>query len=711
MHQFLLYSFSGLSTSAIYAIAAAGLVLTYTTTGTFNFAHGATGMVAAFAYWQMRFGWHWPAPVALLVVLLVLAPAFGALVEIGIMRRLGGTPETTRLVVTISLLVALLGGALWIWDPNKPYPVRFLYQGHNIALLGVHVAWNDVITLMVAAAVAIGLRLFLYRARIGVAMRAAVDDRSLTSLTGARPDRASMLAWAIGASLAALSGVLIAPTLQLSALPLTLLIVNAYAAAMIGRLRSLPLTFVGALILGMTNEYVPDYLKQWHVGGLYLQGMFLSIPIIVLFVVLLVIPNPRLRGHTTARVREVVPMPLRSGAMVFGVAVIAGAAMVASVVGKADLATLGTVFGIGMVGLSMVPLIGFAGQISLCQLTFAGIGAVCMAHAGTGGDPLGLVVAIVVTGLVGALIALPALRLSGIYLALATAAFAVIMDNWIFAFPAFKVFGHSFDIFQTGSLTIPRVKFFEGQRANVEVMAIGFVLCAWVVIAVRRSNFGSRLLALKDSPAACATLGLNITTTKLAVFTLSAAMAGFGGALYGGSLQVASSQQFQLTAGLPILLVVVIAGIGTVGGGLAAGIIYGSPILGNFFPHLLELPTVIFGTAGIGMARTPNGFILEFKERWEPVWKRPAFAVGIFAALGLVFAARAAHLITNWPYAIASLLVLAVGPLVATARRQQPAPQSVPLEWVGITRPFSADDLVALDAGVGLPRLDRRAPA
>jgi branched-chain amino acid transport system permease protein len=710
VHQFLLYSFSGLATSAIYAVAAAGLVLTYTTTGTFNFAHGATGMVAAFAYWQMRFGWHWPAPVALAVVLLVLAPAFGSLLEIGIMRRLGGTPETTRLVVTISLLVALLGGALWIWNPNKPYPVHFLYQGHNLSILGVRVSWNDIITLLIAAAVACGLRLFLYRARIGIAMRAAVDDRSLASLTGARPDRGSMLAWAIGASLAALSGILIAPTLQVSALPLTLLIVNAYAAAMIGRLRSLPMTFVGALILGMTNEYVPDYLKQWHVGGAYLQGMFLSIPIIVLFVVLLVLPNPRLRGHTTARVREVVPKPLRSGALLFGVAVVVAAAMVGSVVSRNDLVTLGTVFGIGMVGLSMVPLIGFGGQISLCQLTFAGIGAICMAHAGTGGNPVGLVVAIVVTGLVGAVIALPALRLSGIYLALATAAFAVIMDNWIFPFPAFKVLGHNFDLFQTGSLTIPRVKLFEGERANLILMALGFVLCAWVVVAIRRSNFGSRLLAMKDSPAGCATLGLNLTTTKLAVFTLSAAMAGFGGALYGGSLQVASAQQFQFTAGLPVLLVVVIAGIGTVGGALAAGIIYGSPILGNFFPHLLELPTVIFGTAGIGMARTPNGFILEIKERWEPVWKRPLVAAGVFAALGLVFAARAAHLITNWPYAIASLVIFAVAPLAATGR-PAPAADQVPLEWVGISRPFTPADLAALDEGVGLPELDPRVPA
>jgi branched-chain amino acid transport system permease protein len=78
LHAFLGYTFSGLITASIYAVAASGLVLTYTTTGVFNFAHGATGMVAAFAYWDMRFGWGWPAPICLLITLLILGPGLGA---------------------------------------------------------------------------------------------------------------------------------------------------------------------------------------------------------------------------------------------------------------------------------------------------------------------------------------------------------------------------------------------------------------------------------------------------------------------------------------------------------------------------------------------------------------------------------------------------------------------------------------------------------
>ena len=710
MQQFLAYTISGLSVAAIYAVAATGLVLTYTTTGTFNFAHGAVGMFAAFVYWQMRFGWHWPAPVALVACLLVLAPLFGVLLDLGVIRRLQGTPEATRLVVTISILVGLLGAAIWIWNPSVAHPVREFWQGRFFRVAGTRVSYHQAASVLIAGAVAVGLRLFLYRVRVGIAMRAVVDDRTLAGLNGARPGRSSMLAWAIGCSLAALAGILISPTLTMSALPLTLLIVNAYAAAMIGRLRSFPYTIVGALILGLLNDYLPDYVRRFHIGGAYLDGLYLSIPVIVLFVALLVLPNPRLRGHTAIRVKEIVPWPTVGGALAFAAVVIAGAAMAAPLVSPADLQLLPQVFGIGIVGLSLVPLLGFAGQVSLCQLSLAGIGAVVMAHAGAHGNPLGLVAAVVITGVVGAIIALPALRLSGIYLALATAAFAVVVDEWVFQFPAFRIFGHHFNLFQSGSLSVPRPKLFglhfAGQKAELVLMATAFALCALVVIAVRRSQFGNRLLAMKDSPAACATLGLNLTRTKLAVFVLSAAMAGLGGALYGGALGSAASEQFNFFGGLPILLVMVVAGIGTVGAGLVCGISLGSPFLGNTFPHFPELPLVLSGLAGVGMARNPNGFILELRERWKPVLTRPVFAVVTAAALLAVWLLRVAHAYGNWAYVLLSLIVVLSGPAIELlADRRTPDEDDLGVEWLGLTRPFRAEDLAALDRALALPQL------
>ena len=570
VQQFLSLTISGLATAAIYAIAASGLVLTYTTTGTFNFAHGAMAMISAFVYWQLRFGWNWPAPIALVVCLLFLGPLFGCFIEIVIMRRLEGTSETTRLVTTLGLLLGLLGLALWIWDPNASRPMRKFFDGNVVEVLSVRVPWHQLIAMVVAVGVAAGLRLLLYRTRAGVTMRASVDNRSLASLTGARPERSSMLAWAIGASLAALSGILVAPTLALSAISLTLLIVNAYGAAVFGRLKSLPLTFLGALILGLTHDYGIGYINKLSSGTEYLQGAVDAIPAILLFIVLIVMPTSKLRV-TAARAREFAIRPNWSGAITMVVTTIVITAMLANVFGTSDLLTIGKVWGIAIIGLSMIPLIGLAGQISLCQVSFAAIGAITIAHLGGGSNPLSLVAAGVVAAVVGVLVALPSIRLSGIYLALSTAAFAVIMDRWIFHFPAFTVFGAQIDLFQHGSLTILRPDVLglslDGSKAYFIYGSVVFGVLALGVVALRRSTFGQRLIAIKEGPAAVATLGINVTGSKLMVFGLSAGIAGVGGAILAGATRTADPSTFDFFSGLPILLTMVIAGIERAGGG------------------------------------------------------------------------------------------------------------------------------------------------
>src|SRR3979409_62954 len=106
---------NGLVTGAVFAIAAAGLVVTYSTSGIFNFAHGAPGMFCAHMYWDLRVNDSWPAPLALGVVLLVVAPLIGALIYLVVIRGLEGTSETVKLVVPISVLLALISLANWIW--------------------------------------------------------------------------------------------------------------------------------------------------------------------------------------------------------------------------------------------------------------------------------------------------------------------------------------------------------------------------------------------------------------------------------------------------------------------------------------------------------------------------------------------------------------------------------------------------------------------
>lgn len=151
-------------------------------------------------------------------------------------------------------------------------------------------------------------------------------------------------------------------------------------------------------------------------------------------------------------------------------------------------------------------------------------------------------------------------------------------------------------------------------------------------------------------------------------------------------------------------------------GGLAAGIFLGSPLLGNLFHSVSELPLLLAGTAGIGMGRDPNGFVVRMREEWAPVWAQPSLALGVGALLVGVWLLRMVHALANWPYAVISLAVLLLAPAAvarlsgragrrARAGAVTAAGPSVPLEWVGITRPYTADDIALLQQMVPLPEV------
>lgn len=502
-------------------------------------------------------------------------------------------------------------------------------------------------------------------------MRASVDDRTLTTLNGASSTRSARSAWVVGCALAALAGILVAPTVTLSATALTLLIVDAYAASVIGRLRSIPMTFVGAIILGLAVSYSVAYLPQ----NSYIQGFEGAVPAVVLFISLLLLPQSRLRGHRLLRSRELALVPTWRGTGIFGAGVIVFSVMVATVVSQSDLYSLDRVWGLAIVGLSMVPVVGYAGRLSLCQMTFAGIGAVVVGHLG--GNPLSLLAAAGLCSVAGILVALPALRLSGIYFALSTAAFATAMDAWVFPLPAFDLFGHQFAPFGSGSLNF--VPFHVGgvvlsnKEAQFIVGAVVFVLLAALVVLVRRSEFGSRLFAFKDSPVACATLGMNTRLLPIAVFAISAAIAGVGGALYGEALGSTAPDIYQFLTGLTVLLTMVVAGIGAVGAGVGTGYFLGGPTLANFFPSLTQLQTVLVGGSAVGVGTSPNGLIPSgLRPVWSSVVRRRALLAAVILAVLLLWGLRLAGAIGNWPFAwalIAVALAFSIVPYTLDRRR------------------------------------------
>jgi branched-chain amino acid transport system permease protein len=613
MSNFIAFTIVGIVVGSIYAVTATGLVVTYTTSGIFNFAHGAVGMFMAFLYWELRVNRHWAAPLALGLVLFVAAPIFGALIERVLMRNLSADSTGPSLVVTLGLLLVLLGLSEVVWQPGTPRQLPEFFNGQHVRMGKVLVSYGEIITILIAVGVAVGLRLLFYRTRAGMTMRAVVDDRSLTALNGAAPARVSQMSWALGSSLAALAGILVAPKVGMEAIGLTFLVVSGYSAAVVGRLKSLPWTFAGALMLGLAFEYIIGYGESLQ-HNTYLKNLPDVMPTLMLFAALLVLPQVRLRvGRLSAGKVPRVP-PAR--AALFGSLVLVVAAVVAgTVLSGANLHHLNSGLAVGLIMLSLVLLTGYGGQVSLCQYTLAGIGAVVFGQLAGHGNPVMLVPVALVSGAVGALIALPALRLQGLYLALSTLAFAVLVDK--------TYFGH---VFGLGSLTVHRINlgFTITSRGNLVVLAVAFSLLAMFVLAVRRGPFGRLLAAMRDSPSACATLGLDLTVTKLGVFALSAAMAGVAGALYGGTQGIVTAINFQYVQSLVLLLLLYIGGINTVTGAFLGGMFLAMiNIINPHLPHALQQLTFLgTGFGAIGLARNPNGIAAQVADALAPLRDR-----------------------------------------------------------------------------------------
>lgn len=618
MDAFIGYTIAGIATGAIYAIAATGLVVTYTTSGVFNFAHGATGMLMAFLYWQLRVHEHWSGPVALIAVLLVLAPLYGVMTERLLIRPLDPSDTGTTLVVTIGLLVMSLGVAYTLWPVNVTRVLLpFFGPGAFVTVLGNRISYQQLITIGLAVAVALGLRFLFFQTRVGVAMRGVVDDRPLMALNGGRPFRLNALSWAIGASLAGVAGILQSGSAGgLQVLDLTFLVVNAYAAALLGRLKSLPLTFAGALGLGLLVQYVTGYVTLTG----YLSNLKPVLPTLFLFAILLILPPLRLRAGS-ARVTPALKVPSLRRSVTTAAGFLAFTAIVEQFIhGQVLIAELSEGVAVGVVGLSVVLLTGYGGQFSLAQYAFMGFGAWVFGALTPGGSILGLVGVAVLSALVGAVVALPTLRLRGLYLALSTLAFAEL---------AYFLFFSQTSVMGSTDRRVPRVHLgfvsLAGAKSELFFECVVFALFAVGLLAVRRGSIGRLLMATRDSSAACATLGSNLTLVKLLLFAGSAAIAGVGGALWGGVEREVTSLNFEYQLGLSLVLIVYIWGVASPTGALLGGLSL-SAAFPQIVPHLpyrwSQVGLILTGFGALSLGRNPNGAMGQIADRWEQLTTR-----------------------------------------------------------------------------------------
>ena len=602
MSEFISFVVVGIVTGSIYAVTASGLVVTYNSTGVFNFAHGAVGMFLAYLYWQMWQGWGWNPIVSLLIVLLVLAPVFAVVVERALMRPLYGSSLNTMIVVTLGLFLVLYGITGTIWNQTVTRNLPPWFSGDQVDVLGVNLTYEQIITVGCAVGVAVALWLLFKRTRIGVAMRAVVDDPALASMTGARSGRLSGFAWIIGFMAAGLAGILLAPGTGMSLVILSELVIFGYAAAIVGRLHSLPLTFLGAMILGLAESLAVGY-----VPGNFLNDVTAVLPMGMLIIALLLMPQAKLAVGRVARLRAPRTASLRA-TLIGGVVLVGLTALLAALITGTNLYTLGIALSIGLAALSLVLLSGYGGQVWLCQFTFMGLGAWAMTKVDGGSSILGVLAAIGLCAAAGGILALPALRLRGLYMALATLAFAVLMDGIFFNNPS---------VIDGGSITVGRPDIFgmrfTTDRAFVVLLAIVLAVSIIGVGALRRGPFGRRLVAMSDSQAACATVGMSITKTKLSVFILAGGMAGLSGALYGGMSRTVSISQFGFVESLVLFVAVVLAGVTILSGSVQAGIgLAVIPLIGQHLPSFAGFTYVLFGVGIIAVGRNPYGMGLVY---------------------------------------------------------------------------------------------------
>ncbi len=551
MNALLPFVILGITAGSVYGLTGTGLVLTYKTSGIFNFAQGAVATTGAYAFYILHDDvLHLPAVPTALICVFVVGPVLGLGME-AMARRLADASATMKVVATVGLVLVVQGffsatfGTLArtfpAWLPQRTFDIGSVFIGED-----------QMIITGIALAATVALFLFFRRTRLGLAMRGVVDNPELLDLGGTSPATVRRWAWIIGSSFAVLAGVLLAPTLNLDATVLTLLVVQAFGAAAIGLFSSLPLTYVGGLVIGIIASVATKYVVT---GSAALAGLPASIPFIVLFAVLIFTPRSKLADRRVSRPRPVATYaaPARvqlAGAAALGVVLLA----VPHLVNAGQLPYWSDGLTQVVLFLSLGLLVRTSGQVSLCQAAFAAIGATTMGHLTAGfGLPWG--VALLLAGLaavpIGAFIAIPAIRLPGVFLALATFGFGVTMEQM--GYPLWIMFGSS-----SLGQAVDRPAFAQGDIAYYYLMLAFVVAASLLVVWLVRSRLGRLLRGMADSPVALATHGTSVLVTRVLVFCIAAFLAGISGALFGGVVHTVTSSDFTSFSSLTLLALLVI---------------------------------------------------------------------------------------------------------------------------------------------------------
>lgn len=629
MGDLLEFAVRGIPTGCVFALLAVGLVLTYKTSGVFNLAFAAQAYASAAVFYVVRKEHEWPLLWAALLAVVVVGPAIGLLLERLLFRYLRGAGSMAKLVTSLGLLIAIpeivklfLGGE----SRKNPPPLWYVRrtdewlwpEGGRIVLDAGQIA-----TILATVGVVVLLVVLFRFTSLGLRMRAVVESPRMAELNGVDADRVSMVAWVLSSMLAGLAGVLLAPLFaSLNPIDLFTLLVAALAATVFGGLTSIPLTFAGGILLGVLQSVLAGSLPT---DSVLTNGLRPALPFLVLFLLLLFRPGLRSTREVTdplatvdppppAPVHQVRPHWLTVGTRVFGVGVLAVALALCWWV--LDGYWLGLVVGgvvLGIIMMSLIVVVGIGGMLSLSQAALAAIGAFATAQlvAATGMSVIGaMLIGACVSAAIGAVLAVPVVRLDGVYLALATLAFALMFQS-IFV-PLGWVSGGAVP------LSVPRPTIGPFDLADDRYFLLFAVLCAaavaFVVIRLRDGTTGRFLQALQTSDVAAASIGISGTRARIVAFTVAAWIAGFGGGLTASFLGQANYESsFPYIIGLVWVALVVSAGSRSIQAAVMSGLFF------LLFPAVV---TELFGFPGNWVTSNPDApqWVRDVLGAVQPTW-------------------------------------------------------------------------------------------
>jgi ABC-type branched-subunit amino acid transport system ATPase component/branched-subunit amino acid ABC-type transport system permease component len=639
MLNVLTYLLLSLPLVGAYVLLSIGIVVVFRASRVLNLAHGAMAMLPAYAVYEMvRRG----VPIAIAAPFGVLCGGLlGAAVERVFVRPLARQGPTAQTVGTVAVYGLIVAAAAQFWGSGSLIAPQVFPSG-GMAVGGAMLRYGQ-LGLFAVGLLCAALFALLFRATpIGLAMRAAAENGRAASLMGVNPQQMARLAWMLGGALAALGGILLAGVTSLQPYSLSLQMLPAFVAALLGGFGSVGGAVIGSAAVGVTQGLVPAIGTLPIVGGVMRQS---GVTVVVLTLVAMAVMYlrgtrfaggdtraalggaaagavafsafdvRRLRTRTPGRralnyalLVALVAWPLIGSGSVLGVSTF-------SLLGAAILATQYFI-----VAASIVMLTGWVGQISLSQASFVGVSAFACAKVANAfglGFPATLVVGAVTAGLASALLGVVALRVRGLYLAVATLIFAWMADQYLFVAPWFSGAGGSVAA-QTPTVgrqgTFPFFDF--SSRTTVYlVMLAAAAMVLYALSNLRDSRTGRAYAAVRGSEMAAASLGIDVVRYKLVAFAVAGAIAGLAGSLVLTYEVTIVPAQFSLSQSLFFLAIAVVGGLRSLPGAAAAAVLFGAlselffevPALGEYLQltSALILAVVLVAYPG-GLAAVPG---------------------------------------------------------------------------------------------------------